>query len=194
MSGLGSLYDGVGDVTSHADGEQSYALADGAEVARAEYVRARDVAGRLQPLQQQALRAPVLHVHDLGHHLEAADQRPSGRMHPVHDVHLAVVELAARVGKPALLSESCEPRHRRLCEATLVFLRYCSADRWTGTRGATRFAGDNRSYTFSGALILTAALRQLRSDGVLRRGAHVLFGGQSARGHVAIVGCPVLPR
>ena len=82
-----------------------------------------------------------------------------------------------------LLTEDCEPQHRALCDATHVYLRYCSGDRWTGTLGSSRwFDGDNRSYTFGGTLILAAALRKLRSEGLLRRGGTLLFGGQSAGG------------
>jgi hypothetical protein len=83
---------------------------------------------------------------------------------------------------PDLMSTNCS-HNPQFCTATLVFLRYCSADRWLGRRrSAIRLGSDKRPYHFAGALIVDAALEMLLSNRLIRNGTRFLLAGQSAGG------------
>ena len=84
---------------------------------------------------------------------------------------------------PGLLSGNCR-FNPQLCEATVVLLKYCSADRWTGRRaGAHFFDGDARPYFFAGARIVEELIDALlQMPLLLSRGSTLVLGGQSAGG------------
>lgn len=67
------------------------------------------------------------------------------------------------------------------CNATLVALRYCSGDRWLGSSDHSQIWPEtNSSFFFAGGNIVRAAVTELLSRGLMKKGSTLLLAGRSA--------------